>query len=232
MDNEILKGKSLSTRGAILDGALKLINEIGMSDFRIELLSQALKISPGNITYHFSKKEDICIALWSEFMMRIKITTSSLSRMLDVRQTYLLFRTLSRELYDYRGVVMYRGGDLRIIKNDESSTDSSYTKFICKITKEIENVLHMNGYIKNIPFDESRKYRNYNFVLLTRFSINFDMLVSVNKNFSESRIIDRNALTMLHSFFSVLTDKGVKEFKSIADIVYKDEMSIKKDEII
>lgn len=227
MNNDIVKDKSMSTRSMILEKSLELINEIGMVDFKIDLLAQSLNLSPGNITYHFSKKEDICTTLWGEFMIKAKVTKFALSKMLDIKQTYLILRAISRDLYDYRGVVMFRGGDLRVIQNDESDSNTSYTFFMSEIMLKLEELLRNNGYVAENKFSEYKEYFSYNYSQLTRFGLNLDILMSAKEKKTAEEVVDKNALMMLYSFYSILTDKGIKEFRNIAEIVNKKEMSIK-----
>ena len=53
----------LHTKEKILTGMLKLIWEVGLEKASIALLSQKIKISPGNIYYYFRGKEEIINSL-------------------------------------------------------------------------------------------------------------------------------------------------------------------------
>ena len=53
----------LHTKEKILTGMLRLIWEVGVEKSSIALLSQKIKISPGNIYYYFSGKEEIINSL-------------------------------------------------------------------------------------------------------------------------------------------------------------------------
>ena len=55
--------KKLNTKERILQTALKLFNARGYTEVGVREIARALSISPGNLSYHFSKKEDIFIAL-------------------------------------------------------------------------------------------------------------------------------------------------------------------------
>ena len=57
----------MSTREKILHTALELINDKGYVHVGVREIARALKKSPGNISYHFSKKEDILIALLEQY---------------------------------------------------------------------------------------------------------------------------------------------------------------------
>lgn len=51
----------------ILERALELFNEKGYVDVGVREIARELGISPGNLSYHFNKKEDILLALLSQF---------------------------------------------------------------------------------------------------------------------------------------------------------------------
>ena len=53
----------LHTKDKILTGMLKLIWEVGLEKSSIALLSQKIKISPGNIYYYYKGKEEIINSL-------------------------------------------------------------------------------------------------------------------------------------------------------------------------
>ena len=53
----------LHTKEKILTGMLRLIWEVGLEKSSIALLSQKIKISPGNIYYYFRGKEEIINSL-------------------------------------------------------------------------------------------------------------------------------------------------------------------------
>ncbi|MCB0663653.1 MAG: TetR/AcrR family transcriptional regulator [Saprospiraceae bacterium] len=54
-------------RDQILATALKMFNEQGYVEVGMRQIARQLDISPGNLTYHFKKKEDILFALLNDF---------------------------------------------------------------------------------------------------------------------------------------------------------------------
>jgi len=58
----------ISRREEILNTAIDLFNKNGFSSISIRDISDALKISPGNLTYHFKKKKDIVLELNNKMM--------------------------------------------------------------------------------------------------------------------------------------------------------------------
>jgi AcrR family transcriptional regulator len=56
------------TKRQILDTALTLFNEHGLAQVSLRTIADELQISPGNLTYHFKRREEIVEALYYEFV--------------------------------------------------------------------------------------------------------------------------------------------------------------------
>lgn len=82
----------MSTRDKILDAALALFNEQGTSAVSTNHIAAAIKISPGNLYYHFRNKEDIIKALFER-----------LFAMWD--ETYQLPSDRGPELADFEAII-------------------------------------------------------------------------------------------------------------------------------
>ena len=72
------------TKRRILDASLQLYNSQGLSAVSQRKITAYLQISPGNLTYHFNKKEDIDTALYFELVacmdsIHEKLVTEELS---------------------------------------------------------------------------------------------------------------------------------------------------------
>ncbi|RMG56354.1 MAG: TetR/AcrR family transcriptional regulator [Bacteroidetes bacterium] len=89
----------------ILRKALEQFNERGYSEVGVRELARLLKISPGNLSYHFSKKEDILMALLEQFSAQ---NSSFYDHYLTLAPTNAHFLALMEKIfnsqYDYRGV--------------------------------------------------------------------------------------------------------------------------------
>lgn len=59
----------MKTREKIKDAAIRLFNEKGATNVSTVLLSEKMKISPGNLYYYFTNKEHIIRTIWEEDMV-------------------------------------------------------------------------------------------------------------------------------------------------------------------
>ena len=66
-----MKQKPLTTKNKILDTAVSMLNERGLSNVKLRDVSQALQISIGNLTYHYPKWENLIDDIFAEFQAEI-----------------------------------------------------------------------------------------------------------------------------------------------------------------
>lgn len=95
----------MTKKEQILQKALEMINEKGYMNVGVREIARALEMSPGNLSYHFSKKEDILIAMLEQFQETNSSSyedylaqTPSLERFLE------LMKKIFESQYHYRGV--------------------------------------------------------------------------------------------------------------------------------
>lgn len=82
----------MNTKYKILDSARALFNEHGYWNVTLRMIAIELDISPGNLNYHFKKKEEILEALYfnmvTEFDERVK----------KLRKTEITFEKIKRDI--------------------------------------------------------------------------------------------------------------------------------------
>ena len=66
-----MKQKPLTTKNKILDTAVSMLNERGLSNVKLRDVSQALQISIGNLTYHYPKWENLIDDIFAQFQVEI-----------------------------------------------------------------------------------------------------------------------------------------------------------------
>ena len=60
----------MSTKDKILEKSLELFNNQGVHNVGVRDIARALEMSPGNMSYHFPKKEDVILALMEKMSAR------------------------------------------------------------------------------------------------------------------------------------------------------------------
>ncbi len=205
-----------STRLSILERANSIINQIGMSDFRIDTLSQSLKISPGNITYHFPKKDDISFSIWQRCQRDlISSIGSQINQFMDVKQLYLLFRQIITTLYNYRGTLNYMLGDSGVIsrsrKENKILWDSTFEKY-----QVIKNYLVINKAIKSDISNELDILCFESHLTLIGWAVNHAYAEDIEEI---NALAERYALVSLSPLLPFLEKEGMKQYNDILSFV-------------
>lgn len=95
----------MNTKDKILHEALSQFNERGLHQVGVREIARALNISPGNMSYHFPKKEDLLLEILKTYgskntAYRTEYTEDqpSLTRFIN------LFRKLFENQFEHRGI--------------------------------------------------------------------------------------------------------------------------------
>lgn len=216
------KRHKVSTYRMILDRSIEITNETGVVDFRIDSLANSLKLSPGNITYHFAKKEEICSVIWSEYIKQIEQKTESLSSMLDLKQLFLILKDISMIMYRYRGVVCYMEGDVKSLEIEAESRDS-YMAICREFFKRVTTLLERNGYLIKCSvrmYEVALLHR----VTLMRWWLSGYMIDQALLKESKVVMVNQNALSILYSFYPDMSELGRRELFDINRLVVNDSL--------
>lgn len=93
-----------ATRDEILASGLRIVNARGLASLSIRGVAEDLGLSPGNVSYHFPRKEDLVTGL---VQLLREGNQSRLARSLGSLADFLeLFRELFENQYEFRGLVL------------------------------------------------------------------------------------------------------------------------------
>jgi AcrR family transcriptional regulator len=95
------------TRQRILDTARGLFNEAGLARVGVREIARALKMSPGNLAYHFSTKDELVAALVKELHARINAAVGAgMAAEPSLAGFYRAAQAAMRDLLAYRFVLL------------------------------------------------------------------------------------------------------------------------------
>lgn len=225
MENQIQEQilDSISTRDQILSKSLEIINDSGMVSFRIDTLATALDLSPGNITYHFSRKEDISVALWEAYLEEYFNVEYQLTNLLDLKQLFLLNRINMQLNYKYRGVLIFRSADQGAMTRDKINNRFNEPKHHV-ITNAVLDILQRKGYLISNPdkMEMLKMMEKTTHYIFMRWSINLAYHIWDSKNVEKK--LDHLALLCLYSIYPLLSEKGKTEFMDVAQMIQADKL--------
>ncbi|HVG06056.1 MAG TPA: TetR/AcrR family transcriptional regulator [Burkholderiaceae bacterium] len=91
------------TRERILDVSLRLFNDFGEPNVNTTLISDEMKISPGNLYYHFKNKDDIINCIFQEFEREMdQLLAVPSGRSTNVEDAWLFLHLLFEQVWKYR----------------------------------------------------------------------------------------------------------------------------------
>ncbi len=100
---ELQQNNTLSTRQRIVQAALELFNQQGERHVSTNHIAAQLKISPGNLYYHFANKQAIVLELFSQYEQLIdQFLQRPSDRQLTIADKAFLFEALLMALWRYR----------------------------------------------------------------------------------------------------------------------------------
>ncbi len=194
----------------ILSVALGLFNEKGTPNVSQRTISSELNISPGNLTYHFKKKDDIETELYLRLVSRID---QSLSELRDCEMTVrLLFEfveTLLVAFFDYRFVFL---DFVHIMRNN--STIASYHAELSKKRKEqfmaiIDRLLEA-GIFRPPELDHEYQFLYERMAILSDFWV---IEAEITNNGVQRIHIPLYKKIIMHSIYPYLNDGSKKQFQ-------------------
>lgn len=211
------KRAGTSTRELIIASANEIINRTGVVDFRIETLAQSLSLSPGNITYHFPKKEDIIAAIWEEYVAIMRDTTEEMiTPLLDIKQLFLYFRTAASKAINYVGVTTYYFGDMGALLR-ENETFRHQIERCRELIFASYDTLVKNGYMKPIEKPEIKELTFDSQITMLRWWINHALTKYPEQDLPV--VMDKYIALSLLQLIPYLTESGKRQFVNIVNLI-------------
>ena len=90
------------TAKRILDTAIALFNHHGVQNVAVSEIAAQLEISPGNLTYHYRRKEDLVLAAFDALMQQLKLALQSPPAVLSAQRSAENLQRTLQLLWDYR----------------------------------------------------------------------------------------------------------------------------------
>src|SRR3954467_13380440 len=108
------------TAERILEGSLDLFNRFGEPNVSTTLISAELKISPGNLYYHYPAKDDLINALFDRYEAALRELLNAGDGVRDVEDAWFFMHTLFELIWQYR--FLYRDLNDLLSKNRRLET--------------------------------------------------------------------------------------------------------------
>lgn len=203
-----------SKKEKILDNSRHLFNEQSYSSVTIRMIAKSLKMSSGNLNYHFKKREEILEALYFEMTKEFDYRLLNFPKMeVSINQIKIEIKLTMKRMIDYQ----FFWTDLfNIINlNDNIKThfhkiyDARFESYIFLFTQ-----LKKNKLMKVSILDWECQNLAEQMIVYSNTWLYSTVLYGGRINES---IIEKKANTLLSILYPYLTVKGKKEFYKIID---------------
>jgi AcrR family transcriptional regulator len=126
------------TRERILESGLTLFNEEGIAAVSANRIASALGISPGNLYYHFSSKEQIAEWLARRFEQRVAELTASSESVVALDDLWLTLHLLFEAIHEYRFI--YR--DVDYLVRESSKIGQCVRRITATTLQAVQRMCH------------------------------------------------------------------------------------------
>lgn len=126
------------TAERILETALEMFNRFGEPNVSTTAIAGELRISPGNLYYHYPAKDELVNALYERYEASLKELLSAGAEVKDVEHAWFFMHTLFERLWEYR--FFYR--DLNHLLGRNRRLETQFQSLLPRKTAALQAMLH------------------------------------------------------------------------------------------
>jgi len=200
-----------NTKQNILDTSRKLFNDLGYSQVTIRMIAIKLKMSSGNLNYHFKKREDILEALYFEmvevFDTRIKALGSQAISLAYMRTN---IESSMEKMIDYR----FFWTDLYYLLKSNEKIRTHFEQ--AKMEREtgyqfVFKHLRDEKILKSPSFPDEHRILIERMIDYSNTWLYASLLYEVKKD--NAQVVEEASFSLLSMLYPYLTELGREEFE-------------------
>lgn len=200
------------TRHRILRAARLLFNERGVANVSQRNISDHIAISPGNLTYHFKKRDDIIEALYDELAEALtESIRAAENKEPDLETFFQLTKSINKALFDNRFFCI----DFIHIVRANNRINTAYTNLCAEreaLMVRMIDALVVQGIMRQAELPSEYDFLYKRFQLFTDF-----WMASIGTTDEDIMLKHTRVYTeiFMQSLYPYLTPKGKAEFKAV-----------------
>jgi AcrR family transcriptional regulator len=161
----------MKTKDKILATALHLFNTQGLSKISSRNISEELRISYGNLTYHFPKKDDIILHLYRDRQVELDQVFAKLERDI-IALTFMVnsLRDMYQVLYKYKFILL----DFPLITREYLPIQAQVVEEFKKRREGLRKLavfLTHNGFLRPETVEGENESKIHNLLMMTNWWI-------------------------------------------------------------
>lgn len=195
-----------------MDTALDLFNDKGLAQVSLRTIADELKISPGNLTYHFKRREEIIETLYYEFVAAVEERFSkSILTEVNLELVYELISILTETRLKYRFLMR----DFTSLIAENQALKKHYSSLLKERrlqTQSIFTQLVKQKILRQPELSHEYEYLYDRIQILGNFWITSALMHG--EKLTQS-VIDRNFEMIWQLLYPYLTEKGKQSWLSL-----------------
>ena len=201
-----------NTKNKILDASLRLFNKNGVEKITLRQIAKDLGISQGNLNYHFPKKSEIILSLYTDLVLSLDEKFSNLKKEnLCLRDIFNNNIELIKCFYNYRFILL----DFRQIMSDYPAIKKNYLWIQEKRKEQFLGLIEGLVQTKIIREEEYKgEYENV-YIRLTIIGDFWMSYAEIRDELSGKSWMYDYSFYLLEILYPYLTSLGKEEFVSI-----------------
>jgi AcrR family transcriptional regulator len=205
------------TKEKILNAAKGLFNELGFSQVTIRMIAERLKMSSGNLNYHFRKREDILEALYFEMVRPFD------ERVEQLGEEKISLASMQRDIFSSMQRMLeyhFIWTDLHYILSSSPNIQSHFNKVLIERKNGYRFLFQYFQEQKILKKLDSKKEYEWLIDRMIDFSNTFlyASILYEGKTLDEAYL--RYATELLMSnIYPYLTEKGKEDFKQLYPLI-------------
>ena len=144
----------MDTKARIIEDALFQFNEKGLNRVGVRDIARALDISPGNMSYHFPKKEELVLQILLGFSAdNQRMFANYHANKLGIEAFLELIEGIFRNQFKYRGLLVDLVEINRLLS---AATDFDYSEFQKRRLSEFRTILVGLREVEDLKLDDEQ----------------------------------------------------------------------------
>ena len=201
----------MNTKDKILQVALELINQKGYHQVGVREIARHMHISPGNLSYHFARKEDILIQLVKALSQANDLLYDDYAKKTPTLENFLtLIEEIFHSQYRFRGILL---GNQFVRQDLQLAKSFNYRQIADKRQDALKGIFEGLAENQQIKADESNIHLMVAFMsLFARFWI-MEALLTEN-DLNEKETIRHYLYLLMRQCSLLATGKGQKSIEN------------------
>ena len=197
-------------RDNVVQRATLLFNEKGFFNVSMQEIAKSLNISPGNLTYHFPKKENLLEAIQNEIIAKSKLSIMPKGQLITLAHLEDLFH----QFFEVQQAFSFYFSNLQYLSHEYQAIVAKYKEVSAQ--RLLEAQLLVDYYVQTGRFEKETDRLHYGALIQNLWISN--TFWRLKSELIGGAGFEEALLHVWQTIFPYLTDKGYDEYLELQQI--------------